>query len=324
MSAPVLRRNGTPTASGRWIAGGTTLVDLMKLGIETPSELVDLGPRKEALSAIEETAEGATLGALATMAEAERHPLIRSGYPAIHLALAMAASPQIREMATLGDNILQRTRCTWFRDGRSPCNKRRPGSGCSGVGGDEAMAILGASEHCMATYAGDFAVALVMLDAELTVETSSGTTRRLPVSALHRLPAATPAIETTLDPGDLIVAIHVPPPNWTGETYVKLRDRASYAFASASAAVALRLEGPIVAEARVALGGLATVPWRCRATEAWLVGRALSVATALEAGRACLTDAVCGAGQDHRAQLGIRAVAKALLDAAHVGQRDTE
>lgn len=315
MSAPVLRRDGTPTSHGRWIAGGTTLVDLMKLHVEAPTDLVDLGPRRAALSGIKETPGGLWLGAMTTMAEAERNPLLRTVFPAAHLALALAASPQIREMATLGGNLLQRTRCPYFRDGRSPCNKRTPGSGCSGIGSDEALALLGTSDQCVAPYAGDLAVALVMLDADLMVEGRGGAQRRVAIADLHRQPGDTPDIETALAADDLIVAIELPRHDWTEQTYVKTRDRASYAFARVSAAVALRLERGVVAGARIVLGGIATVPWRCRAAEAWLVGRRLSQVTAMQAGRACFKDARAVPSHAYQTELGIRTVAKALLDA---------
>ena len=315
MTEPFLRKDGVPSPSGRWIAGGTTLVDLMKLRVEAPSELVDLGPRRAALSGIEETPGGLRLGTMTTMAEAERHPLLQR-YRAVHLALALAASPQIREMATLGGNLLQRTRCAFFRDGRSPCNKRSPGSGCSGVGSDEALALLGTSSHCIAPYAGDLAVALAMLDAQLTVAGADGARRTMAVTDLHRQPGDTPEIENTLQPGDLITHIVLPRHAWSGQAYVKLRDRASYAFASASAAVALRLEGGVVAEARIALGGLATVPWRCRAAERSLVGRALDLRAAMDIGHMCLSDALGSSQHELRIELGVRAVAKAVVEAA--------
>ncbi len=171
----------------------------MKLRVEAPSELVDLGPRRAALSGIEETPGGLRLGAMTTMAEAERHPLVQRDR-AVHLALALAASPQIREMATLGGNLLQRTRCAFFRDGRSPCNKRSPGSGCSGAGSDEALALLGTSSHCMAPYAGDLAVALAMLDAQLTVAGADGARRTMAVTDLHRQPGEHPRSRTLCSP----------------------------------------------------------------------------------------------------------------------------
>jgi xanthine dehydrogenase YagS FAD-binding subunit len=319
MTPPVLRRNGVPLGKEKWIAGGTTLVDLMKLGVERPTGLVDLGDRRGELSGIVEADGGLILGALTTMAEAERDRRLRQRYPAVHLALSLAASPQIREMATLGGNLLQRTRCTYFRDGRSACNKRNPGAGCSAIGNpDEPRALLGASEHCVATFPGDLAVALVALDATLSVEAADGSVRGMAASDLHRLPGDTPHVETALDPGDLITSIHLPTPDWTGQTYVKLRERASYAFASASAAVCLRMEGRTLVAARVALGGVASVPWRCRDVEDWLQGRIADRDTFLRAGRALLSEEDPGAGKDVRRQeLCARAVTKALLVASN-------
>ncbi len=324
MMPPVLRRDGIPRANEKWIAGGTTLVDLMKLGVEQPLGLVDLGSRRGELVGIVETDGGLTLGAMTTMAEAERAPCIRQHYPAVHLALSLAASPQIREMATLGGNLLQRTRCTYFRDGRSPCNKRTPGSGCSAIGNpDEPQALLGWSEHCVATYPGDLAVALMALDAALTVEAADGCVRRMPLSQLHCLPGSTPHLETALNHGDLIIGIHLPPPKWTGQTYVKLRDRASYAFARVSAAVCIRLEAQTVMSARIALGGVASVPWRCRNVEDWLEGRIADHVTFSQAGRACVfgadpstVEVAC------RQDMCARAVTKALLVASNSASDD--
>src|SRR6056297_1442271 len=289
MITPDLRQAGAPVEHERWIAGGTTLVDLMKLGVERPTGLVDLGARRGELAGISETSDGLTLGAMTTMAEAERDPRLREQFPAAHLALFLAASPQIREMATLGGNLLQRTRCPYFREGRSACNKRKPGSGCAAIGNPrEPSAILGLSEYCVATYPGDLAVALRVLDATLSIEASGGAMRRIPLSELHRLPGYTPDIESTLEPGDLITGIHLPNSEGAVQTYVKLRERASYAFASASAAVSLKLSGATVASARIAIGGLATVPWRCEDAEEWLRGRRIDTTSAMEAGHICL------------------------------------
>jgi xanthine dehydrogenase YagS FAD-binding subunit len=318
MTPPLLRRDGVPRGEEKWIAGGTTLVDLMKLGVERPRGLVDLGARRGELSGIVEADGALTLGALTTMAEASRDPRIRQRYPAVHLALTLAASPQIREMATLGGNLLQRTRCTYFRDGRSPCNKRNPGAGCSAIGNPhEPRALFGSSGHCVAIYPGDLAVALAALEATLSVEAADGSVRRMALSDLHRLPGSTPDVETSLQPGDLITRIHLPLPDWTGQTYVKLRERASYAFASASAAVCLRLEGRTVVAARVALGGVASVPWRCRDVEDGLQGRIADEATFLQAGRTCVSGTRPGTAMDaYRQDLCARAVTKALLVAS--------
>jgi xanthine dehydrogenase YagS FAD-binding subunit len=320
MIPPVMRHNGFPGAGERWIAGGTTLVDLMKLGVERPRGLVDLGLRRDALAGIVEADGGLTLGALTTMAEAERDARIRLRYPAVHLALSLAASPQIREMATLGGNILQRTRCAYFRDGRSACNKRWPGSGCSAIGNPaEPHAILGASKQCVASYPGDLGVALAMLGATLSIEATDGSIRQMAFADLHRPPGNTPHVETTLNEGDLIRSIHLPHQDWTGQTYIKLRERASYAFASASAAVSLRIEQGRVTRAHLALGGVAAVPWRCEAAEAWLQGRRLDTASAHEAGRICVAQAEPGITEgNHLPILAARVVAKALLVAGTI------
>ena len=307
-------RGGTPGEGAAWIAGGTTMVDLMKLGAAVPSALVELGARRAELSGVTEAEDTITLGALTTMAEAAAHPAI-AALPAIHAALVQAASPQIREMATLGGNLLQRTRCSYFRDVRQPCNKRAPGSGCPAIGGEDGHhAILGGSEHCIATYPGDLAVACVAVGAEITVRSPDGAERRMPVERLHRMPGDRPARETVLGPGDLITAIHVPIGG--AQAYVKIRDRASYAFATASAAVVLRMEDTIIASARIALGGLGSVPWRAEAAEQVLRGAIPNEASALAAGEAALEGAHPTSTNAHRVELGIRAVARAILTAA--------
>ncbi len=311
MSAFDITQDGTPVDGAAWIAGGTTMVDLMKLGATNPSDLIDLSAQRDKLSGISETSESIALGALVTMADAAKHPSIHS-LTAVHTALVQAASPQIREMATLGGNLLQRTRCSYFRDTRQPCNKREAGSGCPAIGGEDGHhAVLGGSDHCIATYPGDFAVACVALGAEVSVRASNGTERRLPVEDLHHLPRATPHIENVLQTGDLITAIHLPKGN--AQSYVKIRDRASYAFATASAAVVLQMEGPVVSSVRIALGGLATVPWRAKSAEQVLVGSVINETTAFEAGEAALQGAHPTPTNAHRVELGIRAVAKAIL-----------
>ncbi|MEL6209915.1 MAG: FAD binding domain-containing protein [Pseudomonadota bacterium] len=311
-----IRTGGTASQGEAFIAGGTTMVDLMKLGASSPNALVDLSARRAELSGIEVTETEVTLGALTTMADAAAHPAV-AAMPAIHAALVQAASPQIREMATLGGNLLQRTRCSYFRDSRQPCNKRAAGSGCPALGGEDGQhAVLGGSAQCIATYPGDFAVAALAFGAEITVDQSNGMRARRPLAGFHRRPGDTPHLETALAPGELIAAIHLPRGAWTGQTYVKLRDRASYAFATASAAVALRLEGGTVAEARIVLGGLATIPWRSIAAEQVLIGMTASMAPAFAAGEAALTQATTSPNNTHRVELGVRAVARAILNAA--------
>ncbi|MEM0979052.1 MAG: FAD binding domain-containing protein [Cyanobacteria bacterium P01_H01_bin.58] len=311
-----IETNGHPAEGEAWIAGGTTLVDLMKLRIYQPRRLVEVYAAHEFMSAIRETEHGLDLGALVSMAQAEKDAVVQTKFPALHLALFLAASPQIREMATLGGNLLQKTRCPYYRDRQSPCNKRNPGSGCAAISGDEShLAILGTSEHCIANYPGDMAVALVALDAEVTLLARDGSQRRLPVRDLYRLPETTPHLETTLTDGELITNIHVPFGQWTGQTYHKVRGRASYAFAIASAAVAVKIRDNMVADVRIALGGLAAKPWRCKAAEQALRGQALDVETALEIGQLCFAESNASAQQAYKVELGSCTVARALLSA---------
>jgi xanthine dehydrogenase YagS FAD-binding subunit len=295
----------------------------MKLGVLRTNGLISLADRREKLSGIKEVDGGLRLGALTRMAEAERHPIIRTRYLAVHRALALAASPQIREMATLGGNLLQRTRCTYFRDGRSACNKRDPGMGCSAIGGDETgMAILGRSHDCIANYPGDLAVALTLLQATVAIEAKDGQRRILPLEDLYCLPGATPHIETVLQHGDLITDILVPDHDWTGQTYVKLRDRASYAFASASAAVAVKVVDGHVRAARIVLGGLSSIPWLCEQAADLLIGKSLDDRLAVAAGEACFKNQSIPKGHEYRAELGARAVARAIIDACTLPSRD--
>ncbi len=284
--------DGVPAAAP-FLAGGTTLLDLMKLDVMRPDRLV-------ALSRIEHGSQhrivvsdaGLRLGAMVTMADAAEHPVFRSNYPVIAQSLALAASQQLREMATIGGNVLQRTRCSYYRDPSFACNRRDPGSGCPAIAGvNRGHAVLGTSEHCIATYAGDFAQALVALDAVAEVEGLDGT-RRFAFADLHRLPGATPHLEHDLRPGELITAFHVPAGPWTARsTYLKIRDRASHAFALISAAVALHVEDGIASEARIGLGGVATVPWRARHAEAALRGQPADAAVIRRAAAAELAGA---------------------------------
>ena len=316
MTDVTVQEGGFPGQDEMWLAGGTTLVDLMKLGVLRTKGLVSLSDRRKVLSGIEEVKGGVMLGALTRMAEAERNAIIRDRFPSVHLALALAASPQIREMATLGGNLLQRTRCSYFRDGRSACNKRDPGSGCSAIGGDETgLAILGRSEHCIANYAGDLAVTMTLMKAVLAIEDQDGLQKTLPITDLYTLPGETPHIETRLAQGDLITEIFLPDHDWTGQTYVKLRDRASYAFASASAAVAVKCVDGSIVDARIVLGGLSSVPWVCENAAAQLVGKRPDDWLAVSVGKSCFETEAIPSGHEFRAELGARAVARAILDA---------
>jgi xanthine dehydrogenase YagS FAD-binding subunit len=252
--------------------------------------------------------------------QAEDHPLIRRDFPVIAQTLTLAASRQIRNMASLGGNVLQRTRCEYFRETSWPCNKRAPGAGCSALDGiNRQHAVLGTSHHCIATYHGDFAQALIALDATLETTGASSGPRRIPFAELHRLPGETPHIETSLERGELITFIDVPTGPWTRRScYVKVRDRESYQFALASAAVALHLDGETVVEARIALGGLATVPWRARAAEEILKGKRLSEELAAKAAAAALAGARTRQHNAFKVELGRRTVVRALLQAKNM------
>ncbi len=299
----------------RPIAGGTTLLDLMKLNVMNPQRLVDVN--RALSSKIEKTAGGLRLGAAVRMAEAASHEFVARDYPVVAQALLLAASAQIRNMASLGGNVLQRTRCGYFRDATVPnCNKRIPGSGCAAWDGVNRMhAVLGASESCIATYPGDFAQALMVVDAKLEIVGRRGP-RTIAFSQLHVRPAADPAVETVLKPDELIAAFVLPKAEWTRRSvYLKIRDRDSYAYALASAAVALDLDGNKVRDARIALGGVATVPWRARDAENYLKGKELNEATAESAGLQAFDGAQPREHNAYKVKLGAQTVARALLQA---------
>jgi xanthine dehydrogenase YagS FAD-binding subunit len=259
---------------GRYIAGGTTLVDLMRETVERPGTLVDISPLP--LRYITVTARaGVRIGALVTMTDAATHPAVRRYYPVVAAALELSASAQLRNMATIGGNIMQRTRCTYFRDVTAACNKRDPGSGCAAVGGgfNRTHAILGTSNACVATHPSDLAVALTALDAEVHLAGSSGT-RTVALADFLLLPGSTPDREQALRPGELITAVEIPAhPRPLRSGYLKVRDRQSYEFALASAAVALHFSGGVIRAAKVAAGGVGTVPWRLPEVERHLIGK---------------------------------------------------
>ena len=302
----------------QFIAGGTTLSDLMKLDVMRPERLVDVNSASSGPAGqIEATGSGLRLGALVRMAEAAEHPAVKTDYPVIAQALQLAASQQIRNMASLGGNLLQRTRCEYFRQVSWPCNKREPGSGCAAMDGVNRLhAVLGTSDACIASYPGDFAQALVALDAVVETVREKGGSRRIPLSDLHRPPGDTPQVETVLEPGEMIAAITVPAGPWTRRSlYLKIRDRDSYAFALASAAVALDLDGETVREARIALGGIATVPWRAREAEAALRGKNLDEAAATAAAEAALAGAQPRGDNAFKVPLAKQTIVRALMDA---------
>lgn len=300
-----------------FLAGGTTLLDLMKLDVMRPAIVVDINDLASAHGGIEAGAASLRLGALARMADVARHPAVRRDYPVIAQSLDMAASAQLRNMATLGGNVLQRTRCSYFRDtGWAACNKRNPGSGCSALSGvNRKHAILGTSASCIATYAGDFAQALMVLDCTIDIVGPRGT-RHLPFADLHTEPGDDPSKETRLEPGELITAFSVPATPFARRSlYLKIRDRQSYEFALASAAVVLDLDGQRVREARIALGGVATRPWRARDAEQSLKGEVLNEAAALSAAQIAFHQAVTHGGNDFKPELGRRTLVRALLEA---------
>lgn len=296
----------------QYLAGGTTIVDLMKLGVRRPARLVDINRLN--LNKIEELDNGFRIGALVTMAELADHEIIKRDYPVLTESLWLAASPQLRNVATLGGNVLQQTRCPYFRDPSFPCNKREPGSGCPAVGGMNRLhAVLGVSDACIASYPGDWAQALLALDAQLETEGPHGR-RRLAFDALHVVPGDHPEVETTLKPGEIITHFVVPKNALgRGSTYYKVRDRESYAFANASAAVAISLDGDTVTDVRIALGGVATKPWRATEAEASLVDGPLTPDTARRAGAIAFEGAMTFKHNAFKVPLGIETVVEALL-----------
>jgi xanthine dehydrogenase YagS FAD-binding subunit len=256
----------------RYLAGGTNLVDLMKLEVETPGLLVDV---RDLATEIEETADGGLrIGAGVTNSDLAADRRVRERYPLLAQAVLAGASGQLRNLATTGGNLLQRTRCAYFQDVTKPCNKRRPGSGCPAREGDHRnLAVLGHSEACIATHPSDMAVALAAIGATVHVTGAHGE-RAIPIPGLHRLPGDDPQRDTVLEPGELVVALELAPPVMTERAcYRKVRDRASYAFAVVSVAAAVELDGGTVADCRIAFGGLAHVPWRATRAEAALRGQ---------------------------------------------------
>ncbi|MER9328455.1 xanthine dehydrogenase family protein subunit M [Mesorhizobium sp. M0488] len=310
-------RHVQPTqANTQFIAGGTNLADYMKLGVAQPERLLDLNNLAEpALRQIRISDDTIRFGALVRMGEAADNKEVRRRCPLLAESLQLAASGQLRNMASLAGNVLQRTRCEYFREISWPCNKREPGSGCAAMEGvNRQHAVLGTSDACIATYHGDFAQALIALDAVVEVEGRRGS-RRVPFAKLHRLPGDTPEIETDLAADEVIVAIAVPFDTWSRRSrYLKIRDRESYAFALASAAVALDMDGEMVRQARIALGGVATVPWRARAAEAALRDNVLDDKSAAAAAEAAFADASPRQHNAFKVPLGKRTLVRALLE----------
>jgi xanthine dehydrogenase YagS FAD-binding subunit len=311
---------GQVDAPTQFLAGGTTLIDLMKLDVLRPDVVVDINPLADRFAGIEPGPSGLRLGGLARMSAAAEHPAVLSDYPVIAQSLQLAASAQIRNMATLGGNVLQRTRCSYFRDPSwTACNKRMPGSGCAAIGGvNRNFAVLGVDDSCIAQYPGDFATALAALDAQVELTGPDGA-RGVAIEALHRPPARTPHVETTLKPGEIIIGFQVPAGPWTKRSlYLKIRDRQSYEFAIAAAAVGLDIDGGVVRQARIGLGGMAYRPWRAREAETLLAGKPLTEATAQAAAEAALAGAVTHGGNAYKPELGRRTLVRALLEAGRM------
>ena len=296
----------------KFLAGGTNLVDLMREGIEHPATIVDI--TRLPLTGIEELPDGTLrVGALVSNSRLAADPLVRTRYPVLAQAILLGASAQLRNMATVGGNLLQRTRCMYFYDETSACNKRTPGSGCDAIGGfSRGSAVLGTSEHCIATHPSDMAVALAMLDAVVEVQSVRGI-RRVPIADFHRLPGDTPHLETVLAADELITSVELPPvPVAAHSRYRKVRDRASYAFALVSVAAALAVEDGRVTDVRLSLGGVGTKPWRAARAERVLLGRPATEEAFRRAAKAELAAAEGGPQNTFKIELAQRTIVATL------------
>lgn len=305
------------TPGSRWLAGGTTLVDLLKLEVETPELVIYIGDLP--LDGIEELPNGVVrIGAMARMSDAARHPLVATRYPLVAQALLASASPQLRNMATVGGNLMQRTRCPYFRDTTRACNKRDPGSGCSALDGyTRSHAVLGTSEQCIATHPADMPVTLVAIEATVRTQRLADGERSIPIGDLYVAYGDDPARETVLEHGELITAIDLPSDPWLARScFVKARDRASFGFALAAAAVALDVDAGIIRQARVALGGVATKPWRSREAEEILIGGTIEPECFAAAANAALRQALPRRDNAFKPELARRTVRLALATAA--------
>jgi xanthine dehydrogenase YagS FAD-binding subunit len=302
--------------AAKFIAGGTNLIDLMKEDVERPSRLIDIS--RLPLKTVAETAGGGLrIGALVPNSDLAYHPLVAQRYPLLGSAILAGASQQLRNMASTGGNLLQRTRCAYFYDTATPCNKREPGSGCSARNGLNRMhAILGFSESCIATHPSDMCVALAALDAKIHVAGPAGE-RAFAFADFHRLPGTTPQRDTNLHPDEIVTAVELPAQGFTKNyTYLKIRDRLSYAFALVSVAAALELDGDTIKQARLALGGVAHKPWRDASAEAALRGQAATAATFAQAADLVLRDAKGFAHNAFKIELARKVIVRALTQAA--------
>lgn len=303
---------GAATNGTKYIGGGTNLVDLMKMHIEQPSALIDIS-HLDLHKIVEQQNRSIQIGALVTNTDLAYHPLVRKRYPMLSEAILAGASPQLRNMATTAGNILQRTRCAYFYDTVTPCNKRQPGAGCSAIGGYNRMhAVLGGSAHCIATHPSDMCVAMAALDAVIHVQGVSGI-RNIAFGDFHLVPGDTPHKENSLQPAELITHIEIPALSFAKNSgYVKARDRNSYEFALSSAAVALDINGRIIRAARIALGGVATKPWRAYEAERLLVGMKPGVESYEKAAAKAMEDAVPHEHNAFKIALAKRVIIKAL------------
>jgi xanthine dehydrogenase YagS FAD-binding subunit len=303
-------------AATRFIAGGTNLLDLMKENVTQPEHLIDITGLP--LDSVTETATGGVMiGALVSNADLAWHPLIEERYALLSQAILAGASPQLRNMASTGGNLLQRTRCYYFYDSTTPCNKREPGTGCPArTGLNRIHAILGASDACVATHPSDMCVALAALDAVVHVEGRAGK-RSIEFADFHRLPGDAPERDNQLADDELITAVELPAPGFAGQgKYLKIRDRASYAFALISVAASLQLDGDVIRDARLALGGVAHKPWRDKVIEQMLIGKPVSRENFAAAADALLADAEPLEHNAFKIKLARRAIIRALSDAA--------
>lgn len=315
--ATATRDGAVPGA--RFIAGGTNLLDLMKLQVETPETLIDIS--RLALTEIEEREDGGlTIGALVPNSDLAADPRVIERYPVLSRALLAGASGQLRNKASTGGNLLQRTRCYYFYDPATPCNKREPGSGCSAIGGENRiLAILGTSDQCIATHPSDMAVAMRALEAVIVTQKPDGDRRRVAIGEFYRLPGSTPEIENVLEPGELITHVELPPAPEGKQTYRKVRDRASYAFALVSVAGIVAVEGGKISSARLAFGGLGPMPWRDEAVEAALVGQEPTDAAFHAAADALLADAQGYGSNDFKIPLTRRTLIATLRELTQEG-----
>ncbi len=315
--ATATRDGAVPGA--RFIAGGTNLLDLMKLQVETPETLIDIS--RLPLTAIEEREDGGlTIGALVPNSDLAADPRVIERYPVLSRALLAGASGQLRNKASTGGNLLQRTRCYYFYDPATPCNKREPGSGCSAIGGENRiLAILGTSDQCIATHPSDMGVAMRALEAVIVTQKPDGDRRRIAIGEFYRLPGATPEIENVLEAGELITHVELPPAPTGRQTYRKVRDRASYAFALVSVAGIVAVEGGRITAARLAFGGLGPMPWRNEAVEAALVGQEPTDAVFNAAADALLADAKGHGSNDFKITLTRRTLVATLRELTQEG-----